>query len=88
MASFRLMHRLTGVVLGGYRVLSATAEEIDLANHRLKESGSPMRFVIDLHPPVAAAPNLPSVARGRELAPVCDLPAPNNPGDAIAPLPA
>jgi hypothetical protein len=73
MASFRLMHRLTGVVLGGYRVLSATTEEIDLANHRLKESGSPMRFVIDLHPPVAV---------------VCDLPAANNPGDAIAPLPA
>ena len=92
MASFRLMHRLTGAVLGGYRVLSATTEEIDLANHRLKESGSPMRFVIDLHPPVAApalaAPNLPSVARGRELAPVCDLPAANHPDEAIAPQPA
>lgn len=77
MASFRLMHRLTGAVLGGYRVLSATAEEIDLANHRLKESGSPMRFVIDLHPPVAAP----------VLAPVCDLPGANHPGEAIAPLP-
>jgi hypothetical protein len=54
MASFRLMHRLTGVVLDGYRVLSATTDEINRANHRLRESGSPMRFVIDLHPPKQA----------------------------------
>ena len=64
MASFRLMHRLTGSVLGGYRVLSATTDEIDIANHRLKESGSLMRFVIDLHPPVES---------------VCDLAAAKHP---------
>lgn len=50
MASFRLMHRQTGAVLPGYRVLSATEVEIDEANHRLSTAGSPMRFVIDLHP--------------------------------------
>jgi hypothetical protein len=54
MASFRLMHRLTGTVIQGYRVLSATADEIAQANHRLQQSGSPMRFVIDLHPPLEA----------------------------------
>ena len=50
MASFRLMHRQTGAVLSGYRVLCATEAEITDANHRLRESGSLMRFVIDLHP--------------------------------------
>jgi hypothetical protein len=50
MASFRLMHRQTGAVLPGYRVLSATEIEIHEANHRLRTAGSPMRFVIDLHP--------------------------------------
>jgi hypothetical protein len=58
MASFRLMHRLTGSVLGGYRVLSATTAEIDIANHRLKESGSLMRFVIDFHPPALSVCDL------------------------------
>ncbi len=61
------MHRLTGTVLDGYRVLEATSDEIDLANHRLRESGSCMRFVLDLHPPVKA---------------VCDLAVANNPDAA------
>lgn len=50
MPSFRLMHRQTGACLAGYRVLSATDDEISQANLRLREAGSPMRFVIDLHP--------------------------------------
>lgn len=72
MASFRLQHRLTGTVLDGYRVLEATSDEIDLANHRLRESGSSMRFVLDLHPPVRS---------------VCDPAAANNPGEATRPQP-
>lgn len=53
MPSFRLMHRQTGACLAGYRVLSATDDEISQANCRLREAGSPMRFVIDLHPPTS-----------------------------------
>lgn len=51
MASYRLMHRVTGAVLGGYIVLSATQAEIDTANQRLHQTGSAYRYVIDLHPP-------------------------------------
>lgn len=45
MASFRLMHRATGVVLSGYVVLSATAQEIDTANANLHRNGSSFRYV-------------------------------------------
>jgi hypothetical protein len=45
MASFRLMHRATGVVLSGYVVLSATSQEIDTANANLSRSGSAFRYV-------------------------------------------
>ena len=45
MASFRLMHRATGVVLSGYCVLSATPQEIDTANHNLSRSGSCFRYI-------------------------------------------
>lgn len=45
MASFRLMHRATGVVLTGYVVLSASQAEIDHANRNLRESGSGYRYV-------------------------------------------
>lgn len=53
-ASFRLAHRQTGSVIPGYRITSASEDEIARANCRLRESGSSYRFVIDLHPPKAA----------------------------------
>lgn len=55
MASFRLMNRVTGAVLAGYRVLSAAADEIDQANRNLRINGSPFRFVQDMHPPEPSA---------------------------------
>jgi hypothetical protein len=78
MASFRLMHRQTGAVLPGYRVLSATEIEIHEANHRLRTAGSPMRFVIDLHPAGGSAsggvqPLTPALAEALQGEPaVCD----------------
>lgn len=51
MGSFRLCHRATGTVISGYRVLSATEEEIARANHRMREVGCQFRFVPDMHPP-------------------------------------
>jgi hypothetical protein len=45
MASFRLMHRATGVVLSGYVVLSATPQEIETANRNLSASGSCFRYI-------------------------------------------
>lgn len=53
MPSFVMCHRYTGQVIQGYRVTSATEEEIARANHRMREVGTPFRFVIDLHPPKA-----------------------------------
>lgn len=47
MASYRLMHRVTGVVLSGYCVLSATQAEIDQANHRLHQAGSSYRYIVE-----------------------------------------
>jgi hypothetical protein len=45
MASFRLMHRATGVVLSGYVVLSATPQEIESANANLSRNGSSYRYI-------------------------------------------
>lgn len=45
MASYRLMNRVTGIILSGYCVLSATEAEIAQANQRLSQSGSTFRFV-------------------------------------------
>lgn len=44
-SSFRLMHRATSAVLAGYVVLSATQDEINHANSRLREAGSEYRYV-------------------------------------------
>jgi hypothetical protein len=74
MASFRLMHCRTGAVLSGYRVLSATQDEIARANHNLRTSGSEYRFVIDLHPPQ------PKV--------MCDQQEATHPGEALTAVPA
>lgn len=76
MASFRLMHCRTGAVLSGYRVLSATQDEIARANHNLRTNGSAYRFVIDLHPPVAKAEAM------------CDQQEATHPEQAITPVPA
>lgn len=46
--SYRLVNRRTGVPLTGYKVLSAEPEEISMANRRLQEHGSEMRFIPDL----------------------------------------
>jgi hypothetical protein len=51
MASWRLMHRATGMVLSGYIVLSASPTEIDQANSKLKTSGSDFRYVPNQHEP-------------------------------------
>lgn len=56
MASFRLMHRATGVVLSGYCVLSATPQEIDTANHNLSRSGSCFRYIDEATIPCLARP--------------------------------
>lgn len=45
------MHRITGAVISGYRVLSAAASEIEKANANLRERGSQFRYVPDQHPP-------------------------------------
>ncbi len=55
MASWRLMHRATGVVLSGYIVLSASPAEIEQANSNLKHRGSGFRYVPNQHEPPAAA---------------------------------
>jgi hypothetical protein len=75
-ASFRLMHCRTGAVLGGYRVLSASQDEIARANHKLRTTGSEYRFVIDLHPPQQTA------------APVCNPQDANHPDQATTAVPA
>ena len=74
MASFRLMHCRTGAVLNGYRVTSATEDEIARANHNLRGVGSEYRFVVDLHPPVRTA--------------VCDQVEATHSGEALHALPA
>lgn len=45
MASWRLMHRATGMVLTGYVVLSASTAEIDSANSNLRARNSEYRYV-------------------------------------------
>ena len=55
MASYRLMHRITGAMLTGYIVLSASQHEIDQANHNLKNRGSEFRFIPNQHEPSALA---------------------------------
>jgi hypothetical protein len=69
------MHCRTGAVLGGYRVLSASQDEIARANHNLKTSGSEYRFVIDLHPP-------------QPVAVLCDQQGATHPEQATTPVPA
>jgi hypothetical protein len=54
MASFRLMHRATGVVLSGYVVLSATPQEIENANSNLSRNGSSYRYIETATPAQAA----------------------------------
>jgi len=76
MASFRLMHCRTGAVLNGYRVLSATQDEIARANYNLRSNGSEYRFVIDLHP------------LERKAAAVCDQQEATHPGEALTAVPA
>jgi hypothetical protein len=56
MASFRLMHRATGVVLSGYVVLSATPQEIESANSNLSRNGSSYRYIETATPAQAPAP--------------------------------
>ena len=75
MASFRLMHCRTGSVLGGYRVLSASQDEIARANHKLRTNGSEYRFVIDLHPP-------------KEATALCDQQGETHPEQATTAVPA
>lgn len=55
MGSYRMCHRATGIAIAGYRVLSATEEEIAQANCRLRETGTPFRFVPDTPEPQARA---------------------------------
>lgn len=55
MGSYRMCHRATGVAIPGYRVLSATESEIALANYRLRETGTPFRFVPDTPQPAGRA---------------------------------
>jgi hypothetical protein len=49
MTAFVLVHRNTGMPLRGYRVGSADAMEIAMANQRLAACASAFRFVPDLH---------------------------------------
>lgn len=50
MPSYRFQHLMTGAVMPGYRVLSASEDEIQQANRRLQQHGSPLHYVIDIEP--------------------------------------
>jgi hypothetical protein len=58
MGSYQMRHAETGMLLQGYQILEATAEEIDAANDRLTSAGNRYRLEPVPSPSPTAVPTL------------------------------